>query len=88
MDHNPTLAFKNKEDIIAYQEYQLKKLIHYCYQYSPFYKNLFDENKLVPNDIQSINDLQKIPTTTKDDLQNKNEAFICVSKDKIIEYTN
>ena len=88
MDHNPTLAFKNKEEIKSFQEFHLKKMIHYCYQHSPFYKKMFDEYQIHPIDILSLKDLEKIPATTKEDIQNKNEDFICVGRDKIIEYTS
>ncbi len=36
---------------------------------SPFYKEVFEKNGLTPDDIQSLDDLCKIPFTTKDDLR-------------------
>ncbi len=36
---------------------------------SPFYKKRFEDNHLKPEDIRSLNDLRKIPFTTKQDLR-------------------
>ncbi|WP_280744458.1 MULTISPECIES: phenylacetate--CoA ligase [unclassified Parabacteroides] len=37
---------------------------------SPFYKTVFKENGITPEGIQSLEDLRKIPFTTKNDLRN------------------
>ncbi len=47
------------------QEIKLRKLIEYVYKYIPYYKELFDQNKIKPSDIKKISDLQKIPILTK-----------------------
>ena len=36
---------------------------------SPFYKEVFEKNGLTPDSIQTLDDLQKIPFTTKNDLR-------------------
>ncbi len=38
------------------------------YPYSPHYRRLFDEHNISPSSIQSIEDLQKLPFTSKEDL--------------------
>ncbi|MBF0122127.1 MAG: phenylacetate--CoA ligase family protein [Candidatus Omnitrophica bacterium] len=51
------------------QEYQLKRLqiiIAHAYQNVPYYQTLFHKNGLVPGDIKTIKDLEKIPCLTKD----------------------
>ena len=55
-----------KEQIEEYQLSQLKKLIYHVYTNVPYYKTLFDKHGLKPNDINNIEDLQKIPFLTKD----------------------
>jgi phenylacetate-CoA ligase len=68
------------------QEQQLRETIAYVAQHSSFYKKLFHQQSIVPAAIQTIADLQRLPFTTKDDLQSENKDFICVSADKIIDY--
>ncbi len=38
------------------------------YPYSPFYRRLFDANKLDPKSIRTLDDLRRIPFTTKGDI--------------------
>ena len=74
------------KEIIAFQEQELQKLLHYLSLNSPFYKKLFSANTINISDIKTIGDLQKIPFTTKDDLQKYNSDFICVAPVQIIDY--
>jgi phenylacetate-CoA ligase len=51
------------------EEYRLKKLetlILHAYEHVPYYRNLFDQNKLEPSDIRTFDDLEKIPVLTKE----------------------
>ncbi len=48
---------------------RLKKTIALAYN-SPFYKKVFTENNITADNIHSLDDLQKIPFTTKTDLRN------------------
>lgn len=40
-----------------------------CYEKVPFYRQKFDEIGLKPSDIQSIDDIHKLPFTYKQDLR-------------------
>jgi phenylacetate-CoA ligase len=73
-------------DIRHFQETELQKLLTYVNSNSVFYKNLFANNGIDLSNISTLEDLQKIPFTTKEDLQEKNAEFVCVSPDKIIDY--
>ncbi|MCX6204772.1 MAG: AMP-binding protein [Bacteroidetes bacterium] len=88
MKYSSAIAFSKKEDVEKIQENKLIELINYVANNSPYYKELFADNNIDPADIKSINDLSKIPFTTKDHLQNRNMDFLCVSPDKIIEYSS
>lgn len=70
------------------QEQKLQQLLVYLNQNSPFYKELFAANNINIADIKTLNDLTRIPTTVKEDLQMRNDDFMCVSRDKIIEYSS
>ncbi len=75
-----------QKEITILQHKKLREVISYVSQYSPYYKKLFSKYDISVSDINTIQDLQKIPVTTKDDLQAYNDDFLCVAKDKIIDY--
>jgi phenylacetate-CoA ligase len=47
---------------------------------------VFNDQNIDIDSINSLEDLTKIPTTTKDQLQQYNNDFLCVPKNKIIDY--
>lgn len=59
----------SREKIRELQLKRLKKIVHHVYDSVPFYQRKFKEKKITPNDIQSLDDIEKIPFTTKDDLR-------------------
>ncbi len=73
-------------NIKAHQEVELQKLLLYLKKNSPFYKELFQKNNIEISEIKHVEDLVKIPATTKNDLQVRNWDFLCVHKNKISEY--
>ncbi|OPX60013.1 MAG: long-chain-fatty-acid--CoA ligase [Methanobacterium sp. PtaB.Bin024] len=51
---------------------QLKRLqdtVKRAYENVPYYKKRFDEEGIKPEDIKTLDDIQKLPLTTKDDLR-------------------
>ncbi len=74
------------EEIKSYQEKLLGDQLVYISKNSKFYQKVFEQNKIDSTQIKTIEDLRKIPVTTKDDLQQYNDDFICVAKNKIIDY--
>lgn len=81
---NLGVAFKSKEEIKLFQEQQIPAILNYVKQNSLFYKQRFKDIDL--SKIKTIEDLSILPITTKEDLQSNNFDFICVEKDKIIDY--
>ena len=73
---------------IKLQEQKLQELLQYLSRHSPFYKELFAKHKINITDIKTVSDLALIPTTTKEDLQQRNNDFLCVPAEKVIEYTS
>ena len=57
-----------REQISALQLERLQATVHHCMN-SPFYKKRFEEIGLKPEDIQTLDDIRKIPFTTKADLR-------------------
>jgi phenylacetate-CoA ligase len=82
----PEIETKSHLEIKQFQEEKLSTLLSYVNTHSKFYQTRFKENNIAVSDIKTLNDLQKIPVTTKDDLYHHNQDFICVSPDKIIDY--
>jgi phenylacetate-CoA ligase len=54
------------ERLVAYQEQMLRRLIRHCYTNVPYYRKVFVERGLVPDDISTISDLEKLPFLTKE----------------------
>jgi len=57
------------EDLKALQNQRLKETVERCYNSIPYYRDLFDREGLKPEQIQSTDDLIRIPTTEKKDLR-------------------
>lgn len=81
-------AYESTYKVKIIQEQNLQELLVYLSQHSPFYKELFAKHKTDVRTIKTQSDLFRIPTTSKEDLQQRSEDFLCVSLDKIIEYTS
>ena len=82
----PDIETKSLNEIQQFQEKKLVQLLSYVNTYSKFYQSRFKENGIDISKINTIQDLQAIPVTTKDDLYNHNQDFICVEPEKIIDY--
>ncbi len=64
---------------------RLKKIVKYAYERVPFYKKKFDEIGLLPEDIKTLEDIKKIPYTTKADLRdNYPYGLLAVPMDDIV----
>lgn len=82
----PEIETKSAAEIKAFQEVKLKIALNYLSKQSPYYKRHFEQHSISFSEIQTLEDLAKIPVTTKDDIQQFNDDFICVPKSKIIDY--
>ncbi len=82
----PDIEKATTAEIKIFQEEKLKETLRYLNENSPFYKTFFKENQIEISEINTLEDLQKIPVTTKDHLQQFNNDFCCVPKSKIIDY--
>lgn len=56
-------------EIQALQEHKLRKIVRHAYERVPYYRSLFDSAGLQPGDIYTLDDLDRIPITAKDDLR-------------------
>lgn len=60
----------SEEQLRTYQNAQLQALVHHAYTSVRFYRDLFDQIGLKPADIESVDDLPKIPLLRKEDFKN------------------
>ncbi len=86
--YKPEAAYQPKNTVQLMQEEKLQQLVAYLNRHSPFYKELFAANNIDVAAIKTLNDLKKIPFTTKEHLQQRNDDFLCVSKNEVIEYSS
>lgn len=80
------LHYKTQSEIKLFQEARLKETLNYIAEHSTFYKKLFAKNNIDICSINTLEDLTKIPTTSKQDLQLYNNDFLCVNPSSIIDY--
>jgi len=82
----PKIETQSKTEIKSFQEKKLREQLNYLNINSKFYKQLFLKHNIDINSIKTLEDLTKIPVTTKDDLQSRNKDFLCVDETQIIDY--
>ncbi|WP_460504005.1 phenylacetate--CoA ligase family protein, partial [Hymenobacter agri] len=80
------LEHASREEIDAYQNAALVKLLTYLQANSPFYQRWFAELGFDVADIKTTTDLVRLPTTSKQDLQTHNWDFLCVPRRAVAEY--
>jgi phenylacetate-CoA ligase len=66
---DPTYECMSREDIEQLQLERLQATLNRVYKSVTCYRNKFTEQGIVPEDVQSLADLAKLPFTTKEDLR-------------------
>lgn len=66
---NKEIECMSRDEMTALQSKKLVKLVKYVYDNVPFYRKKMEKVGLLPEDIKSIEDIVKLPFTTKDDLR-------------------
>ena len=66
---NETKECMSREDMRNLQSARLRKLVDYVYHNVEFYRKKMQAVGLMPADIKGIEDIEKLPFTTKDDLR-------------------
>jgi phenylacetate-CoA ligase len=84
----PGVTYQPADKLKIMQEQKLQELLLYLSHHSPFYQKLFTKYKVDIALIKTLEDICALPTTTKEDLQQHNEDFLCVDRHKVIEYTS
>ena len=66
---NPNKECMSRDEMSALQGKRLHKIVEYVYHNVPFYRHKLQERDLTPDDIRTIEDIVKLPYTTKKDLR-------------------
>jgi phenylacetate-CoA ligase len=66
---NKKFETATRDELRKHQLQLLKEKVKLCYENSSFYRNRFKSAGISPSDIKTLEDTQKIPFTTKDDLR-------------------
>jgi len=69
MDYFNPVEVLEREELEKLQLKRLQETVDRLYQKVPFYRKKLDEAGFRPGDIKSLDDLKKLPFTTKDDLR-------------------
>lgn len=82
----PAIEYRPVAEIKAFQEERLREAVAYIADNSPYYRRMFAESGVNPAEIKHIEDLERLPFTSKQDLQLYNEDFLCVPRSRITDY--
>ena len=66
---NETIECMDREEMRKLQSLRLKRVVEHAYHNSPFYRKKMQEMGIAPDDIQTIDDITKLPFTVKQDLR-------------------
>ena len=73
-------------EIQMIQETKMAETLAYVGANSPYYRQLFEKEKIDIAKIKKVEDLQHIPVTTKQELQIHNMDFLCVPAIQILDF--
>jgi phenylacetate-CoA ligase len=57
------------DELCEFRDIRLRKFLRYSYETVPYYRQLFLNNDIHPHDMQSLNDLKKLPLLTREVVQ-------------------
>ena len=66
---NEAIETAPRTQLFHLQSYNLSRTVYHAYKNMPMYRKRMDEAGVKPEDIQSVNDLKKLPFTYKQDLR-------------------
>ena len=66
---NPRYETMDRDELLQLQLERLQATVNRCYKNVPFYRRRLDELQMQPEDLQSLEDLRKLPFTIKEDLR-------------------
>lgn len=74
---NETIECMDRASLRQVQSLRLKNIVEHVYHNTPFYRKKMQELGLTPDDINDIDDIVKLPFTTKEDLRDNYPFGLC-----------
>jgi phenylacetate-CoA ligase len=85
MIRTPKIETMSRPELETFQLERLKKTVSYIYERVPFYKTALKKNGVAPDDIKTLDDLARLPFTSKLDFRdNYPFGLTCVPRDEIV----
>ena len=86
--YDPFIECMPRHQLRDLQNQRLKRVVQRCYKKMEMYRQKFDEAGLAPDDIQSVEDLPKIPFTRKEDLRERFplNGLLAVPRSEVLRY--
>lgn len=66
----------SREKLEKYQLLQLRRLLYHAYENVPYYRSVFDELRLIPDDVKTLDDLRKLPYLTREIIRDNLENLV------------
>lgn len=66
----------SRRQLSDYQNKQVREIVRYAYDHVPFYHKKLSRLELRPEDIRTVEDLNKLPIVERDELQKNSEELI------------
>ncbi len=70
--------WKNMEELKKIQEKMVKTIVQFAYHNTRFYKEKFKKAGIHPSDLKTLDDMKKIPISTKDEVRSSPESLYAV----------
>ncbi len=84
---NPQVETMPREKLAEIQLERLRKTVRRAYEKVPFYRETMDRAGVRPENINSLADLVRLPTTTKDDLrQGYPLGFLACPREEVVRF--
>jgi phenylacetate-CoA ligase len=84
--HNEKMETASRKEIEELQAKRLRAVVDHVYRSNPIYRKLFDAQGVKPEDIKSLEDVAKLPTTNKNILRESYPlGLCCVPRSSIAE---
>ncbi len=72
----------SQDELRSIQWARLQRMIRHAYDHVPYYRNLFDDQQVVPEDIRSFEDFGTLPTLRKEALQDQLDDLLAANVPK------
>jgi len=82
----PPIEQATRETVKQFQEEKLQQLLKYLQTHSTYYQQVFQTHGIDVQAVHLLEDLARLPFTTKEQLQQENMAFRCVATARTADY--